>query len=248
MKRIPLLTFLISAFLLSGCSGKYQEQPFGGLKGQVQMVTEIHYVPEAIRPKVDDYNSLWYTNVSVYDPIGNEISSAYMNDMNVVQQEAESQFNGRVCVKSVQKESGRPDLTLVLVGKDGNVLEYERVRSGGKTEKLSLREVSGRRKYTSELSCDGVLQTRTVMKLDRDGYPLDIFITDVESGVTEHESNLYDADHNIIEKHNLDQFGNEQVFYFEYLETDDHGNWTRAATFDSSRKPREDIVREIIYW
>lgn len=248
MKRIQILTLFISAFLVSCGGRKYQEQPFGGMKGRVQMVTEIHYVPEAVRPKVEGYNSLWYTNVSVYDPIGNEISSAYMDDMNVVQQEAESQFEGRVCVKSVQKDRGALASTLVLVSRDGNVLEYESIQPGGKTEKLSLREASKRRKYTSELSRDGVPRTRTVMKLDRDGYPVDIFITDLESGTTEHESNLYDGNHNIIEKHNLDQFGNEQVLYFSYLEYDSYGNWTRAATYDGSRKPKEDIVREIKYW
>lgn len=248
MKRIPILMILASVLLVSCNRKQYQERPFGGMNGRVQMVREIHYVPEAIRPDVENYNSLWYTNVSVYDPIGNEISSAYMNDYNVIQQEAESQFDGHVCVKSVQKYRGELTSTLVLVSKKGRVMEYDKISSGGKTEKISVHEVLRRNRYRSELSADGVLQTITVMELDRDGYPVDLFITDVAYDITEHESNVYDEKHNIVEKHNLDQFGNDQVIFTDYLEFDDHGNWTRAATYDGSRKPKEDIVREIKYW
>lgn len=247
MKRIAICLMLASALMVSCKNERYYEKPFGGMKGQVEMATEIHSVPKVLWPKQEDYNPIYYTNVIVYDPLGNEIASAFKDDQDYILGQTENIFEGRTCVKSIQKTEGKVRETMTLVADKGDVLEYERV-VGKKTERMTVRSVTRGHKSRTEVRIDGKVQSTMVLKFDNDGYPVEVVSKDFTDNTVMRDYNVYDADHNIIEKHNQDEDGEEQVLFTTYLEFDAYGNWTKAATFDGKGKPKEEIVREIKYW
>lgn len=253
MKRNVLLSFMIAAAMclaLSSC-GKYKELPFGGMNGRVQQVTIWHLMPE-IWYANQRGSDIMYINKSIYDVYGNEICSAVMDSIERVQAEAESLFENGVCVRSTQKSGSRTIARLNLISNHNGTLTYSK-EMNGRTVRMTVKESNFMRRHKSVVTEDGKVTTVSIFKTDRQGYPYKIIITEPQTGSRTVETNKFDENHNVIEKHVITRQGKdgkeeEHITYTQYGDLDEHGNWKDCRTYNEYHLPVEVLVREFEYW
>lgn len=251
MKRKVLMSAMLLAVVLSAvlssCSGKYKEMPFGGMNGHVQKVTVWHLMPEMWYAG-NRGSDVMYINTSIYDTYGNEICSAVLDSAERVQAEAESLFENGVCVRSTQKAGNKTIARISLVSQKKGTLEYNKEQNG-RIVRMTVKEKSFGRRHKSIVSEDGKVVSISEIRTDKDGYPVKIITTDVVAGVKTVQTNKFDEKHNIIEKHSkADNSDEEEVTIIKYGGIDDHGNWTDARTYNDLNLPVEVLVREFEYW
>jgi len=243
MKRIfPIITLLL---LLVSCNKSYQDPPFGGMYGRVEKVTVTHHEPEVWHAGSKG-TSVQFITASAYDMEGHEICSAVMDTIGRIKSEAENVFDGDICVRSVSKVNGHIAVQLVFRSQKKNTLEYDKT-SLGKTVRMSVSKSSFGRTFKSVVSEDGKVISISKIKTDKQGFPLEISIT--ENDVTTVERNVFDERHNVIEKHKSTQGQEgEDITYIRYFDFDEHGNWREARAFNKNALPIEVMLREIEYW
>lgn len=255
MKRKIILPVIILAtfciVLLSSCAGGYKELPFGGLNGRVQKVTVWHLMPEMWYAG-NHGSDIMYINASIYDVYGNEICSAVMDSAERVQAQAESLFENGVCVRSIQKAGSRTIARISLMSNRRGTLEYNK-EINGRLVHMTVKERSFGRRHKSTVSEDGVVTTISVIQTDRQGYPVKITVTEPQTGHITVETNIFDDNHNVIEKHmytncNEDGKEEEEITYTQYGDLDEHGNWKDCRTYNKFHLPVEVLVREFDYW
>ena len=219
MKRITIHVFgflaVLCSAVLTSCAGRFHEQPFGGMNGRVQKVTVWHYMPEmwyAGQTGTD----IMYVNSSAYDIRGNEICSAVMDSAQRIQAETENVFEGGVCARSIQKQGGRVVARLMLNVRKADLLVYNK-EVNGKTVQMTVKETKFRNRYKSVVSEDGKMVLTSVIETDKEGYPLKITTENLQTGVKTVETNKFDNNHNVTEKH-IKSSDNpvEEITYTEY--------------------------------
>lgn len=254
MKRKVLQSVMIVAVLCSvmftSCSD-YRELPFGGMNGRVQKVTIWHLMPE-IWYANQRGSDIMYINTSIYDVYGNEIYSAVQDSAERFVTQAESLFEGDVCVRSVQKAGTRPVARISLMAENKGTLEYNK-EMNGRTTRMKVKKSSFFNRHKSVVTEDGEVTTISIIKTDRQGYPAKIIIKEPKTGNKTIETNIFDENHNVIEKHILTHNGadgkeEETVTYTQYGDLDEHGNWKDCRTYNEYRLPVEVLVREFEYW
>ena len=246
-----ILTVFCSAIFASCGSDSYKDIPFGGLNGRVQKVTVWHLMPEMWYAG-NRGTDIMYTNVSVYDVEGNEICSAVMDSAGHIMSQTESLFENGVCIRSVQKAGNRTIARINLRSNKKNILEYSEEKNRQIID-MTVRKSSFGRRHKSVVTEDGQVITISIIKTDRQGYPVKIIITEPQTGNRIVETNKFDENHNVIEKHVFTHNGKngkdeEKITYTDYSGADDHGNWVDARTYDEVRLPSEVLVREFEYW
>ena len=250
--RIAITLILFCCAILASCGGdRYKEIPFAGMQGRVQKATVWHLMPEMWYAG-NRGTDIMYTNVSIYDVEGHEICSAVMDSAGHIMSETESLFENGVCVRSTQKAGNRTIARLSLISKDRNTLQYNK-ENNGRIVRMTVKKSSFGRRHKSVVTEDGQITTISIIRTDRQGYPLKITITEPQTGNKTVETNKFDENHNVIEKHIFTHNGKngkdeERITYTDYGETDDHGNWKDARTYDEFRLPSEVLVREFEYW
>ncbi|MCQ2069466.1 MAG: hypothetical protein MJY68_10355 [Bacteroidaceae bacterium] len=249
--RIAVALAVLCTALLVSCGNRYKEKPFGGLNGRVQKVTVYHLMPEVWYANFVG-TDVMYVNTSIYDVYGNEICSAVMDSAERVQVETESLFEDGVCTRSTQKSGGRTIAQTNLVSNNKGTLEYNK-ELNGRLSRMTVKQTSFGRKHKSVVTENGVVTTISVIQTDRQGYPVKITITEPQRGVKTVETNKFDENHNVIEKHVITHKegkdkDEESITFTEYGDVDDHGNWKDCRTFNEFRLPLEVLVREFEYW
>lgn len=245
--RAAVVAAMVCLMLLTSCRGRYQEQPFGGMNGRVQKVTVWHYMPEMWYAG-NTGTDIMYVNSSAYDIRGNEICSAVMDSAQRIQAETENVFEDGVCARSIQKQGGRVVARLQLLSRKADMLVYNK-EVNGKRVQMTVKETRLGRKYRSEVSEDGKTVMTSVIETDREGYPLKITTDNILTGVKTVETNKFDENHNVIEKHVKSSDNTvEEITYTEYTAMDEFGNWTEARTYNRLRLPAEVLFRDIEYW
>ena len=218
-----LLTGCISVF--SSCGGNhYQEKPFDGMKGRVQKVTVWHLMPE-LWYAGNKGTDVMYVNVSIYDVYGYEVCSALMDSAERIQSETESLFENGVCKRSTTKAGGRTLAQMNLVSEKKGTLEYS-MEQNGRRFRMTVKQ--------------------------RSGNPVKVTEKEPQTGKKTVETNMYDENQNIIEKHittwNEEGEKEENIVYTKYGDLDEHGNWKDARTYNQYGFPEEVLVREFEYW
>ena len=242
-----ILAVIVLTSVMSSCGSGYHEIPFGGMKGRVQKVTVIHKEPEMWHGN-RKYSDVMSIEASAYDINGFEICSAQMDSAGMVLGEAESLFENGVCIRSTQKSGNRVIARLSLVSQEKNTLEYNKEVLGNSV-RMVVKKSSFGRKYKSVVIEDGKTVTISVIKTDRNGYPIEVNETHPETGFEAHQLNVYDKDYNLIEKHvTTSDEKKEEIIYTKYSDFDEKGNWREARTFNRNHLPVEILVREIEYW
>lgn len=250
-RQLALIAAVICSLVMISCGNRYKEKPFGGMNGRVQKVTVYHLMPEVWYANFIG-TDVMYVNTSVYDVYGNEICSAVMDSAERVQVETESLFENGVSIRSIQKSGTRTVATLNLMSNEKGLLTYNK-EMNGRITRMTVKESSFMRRHKSVVTEDGEITTISVIRTDRDGYPVKITITEPKKGLKTVETNVFDSKHNVVEKHVVIHNDNkdkdeEIITYTEYGETDDHGNWKDCRTFNEFRIPLEVLVREVEYW
>lgn len=250
-ERLAVILTVICIAVMTSCGGRYKELPYGGMNGRVQKVTIWHLMPEMWYAG-NHGSDIMYINTSIYDVYGNEICSAVMDSAERVQAEAESLFENGVCVRSTQKAGSRTIASLYLRSQKRGTLEYSK-EMNGRVVRMVVKESSFGRRHKSVVTEDGKVTTISIIKTDRQGYPVNITITEPQTGNKTVETNVFDDHHNVIEKHLITHNGengkDEEVITFtEYGDVDDHGNWKDCRTYNEFRLPVEVLVREFEYW
>lgn len=255
MKRYTIVLSAIIAVglcpaMLSSCS-KYNEMPFGGMNGKVQKVTVTHIMPEVWHAN-NRGSDIMYINTSVYDVEGNEIYSAVQDSAYRFVSQAESLFDNGVCIRSTQKAGNRVVAQINLMSKKRGTFEYNK-EINGRLVRMTVKESSFGRRYKSVVTEDGKVTTISVIQTDRKGFPVKITISEPLSGKKTVETNVFDENYNVVEKHvytNMGETGKEEdnTTYFKYGDLDEHGNWTVCRTYNKIHLPAEILVREIDYW
>lgn len=245
--RVAGVAAVICLVMLTSCTGRYQELPFGGMNGRVQKVTVWHYMPEMWHAG-ETGTDVMYVNSSAYDIRGNEICSAVMDSAQRIQAETENLFEDGVCARSIQKQGGRVVARLQLNIRKPNLLVYNK-EVNGKTVQMTVKETRFRNRYKSVVSEDGKIVLTSMIETDSEGYPLKITTDNLQTGVKTVETNKFDNNHNVTEKH-IKSSDNpvEEITYTEYSVFDEHGNWTEARTYNRLRLPSEVIFRDFEYW
>lgn len=255
MKRNPIRSaFIVMAAvfsaMLASC-GQYHELPFGGMNGRVQKVTMWHLMPEMWYAG-NRGSDIMYITASIYDVYGHEICSAVMDSTELIQAEAESMYDGDVCIRSIQKAGNKTVARINLISNKRGTLEYSK-EMNGRTVRMTVKESSFGRRHKSVVSEDGKVTTVSVVVTDRHGYPVKITTTESETGNKTVETNMFDENHNITEKHVVTYYGEdgtekEEITYIEYGGMDEYGNWTDCRTYNDFRLPVEVVFREFEYW
>ena len=248
---MAVLAAVFCSLVMISCGNRYKEKPFGGLNGRVQKVTVYHLMPEVWHANSGG-TDVMYVNTSFYDVYGNEICSVTMDSAERVQVETESLFENGVSIRSSQKSGGRTVATLNLMSKDKGTLEYNK-EMNGRITRMTVKESSFLRRHKSVVTEDGKVTTVSIVKTDRQGYPKKITVTDSKKGVKSVQTNKFDENHNVIEKHlyteyDADGSHEQSSIIMEYGDSDDHGNWKDCRTYNEFRIPLEVLVREIEYW
>ena len=250
-RQLAVLVAVLCSMVMISCGNRFKEKPFGGLNGRVQKVTVYHLMPEVWHAGSGGTDVMKIIT-SIYDVYGNEIYSAVQDSAERVQVETESLYEDGVSIRSSQKSGGRTVATLNLISKDKGTLEYNKEMNGRFT-RMTVKESSFLRRNKSVVTENGKVTTVSVIKTDRQGYPVKITITDSKKGVKSVETNKFDENHNVIEKHVITRVGKdgkekEEITFTDYGEVDDHGNWKDCRTYNEFRIPLEVLVREIEYW
>ncbi|MBO7049267.1 MAG: hypothetical protein J6W42_01465 [Bacteroidaceae bacterium] len=257
IKRIRILSMAVimavsfTAMLTSCSGGRYHELPFGGMNGHVQKVTIWHLMPEMWYAG-NRGTDVMYVNTSIYDVFGNEIGSAVLDSAERVVAQAESYFENGVCVRSVQKAGNRTVARISLVSDKDGVLEYNKEMNGS-VIRMTVKETSFLRRHKSVVTEDGKVTTISIIKTDRDGYPVKIITTEPQTGNKTIETNKFGDNHTVIEKHVVTINGEdgkkeEEITYTDYGDLDDHGNWKDCRTYNKFRLPTEVLFRDFEYW
>ena len=250
-RQLAVLVAVLCSMVMISCGNRFKEKPFGGLNGRVQKVTVYHLMPEVWHAGSGGTDVMKIIT-SIYDVYGNEIYSAVQDSAERVQVETESLYEDGVSIRSSQKSGGRTVATLNLISKDKGTLEYNKEMNGRFT-RMTVKESSFLRRNKSVVTENGKVTTVSVVKTDRQGYPVKITITDSNQGTKSIQTNRFDENHNIIEKHlyteyDIDGTHEQSSIIFEYGEMDEHGNWKDCRTYNEFRIPLEVLVREIEYW
>ena len=250
-RQLAVLAAVLCSLVMISCGNRFKEKPFGGLNGRVQKVTVYHLMPEVWHANLSG-TDVMNINTTVYDVYGNEIYSVTMDSAERVQVETESLYEDGVSIRSSQKSGGRTVATLNLISKDKGTLEYNKELNGRFT-RMTVKESSFLRRNKSVVTENGKVTTVSVIKTDRQGYPVKITITDSNQGTKSIQTNIFDENHNIIEKHlyteyDIDGTHEQSSIIFEYGDMDEHGNWKDCRTYNEFRIPLEVLVREIEYW
>lgn len=242
-KSIYLL--LVTLTVISCADPDYKEVPFGGMKGRVQEVTNRVRMPE-----------MWFAgntgtdvmsvNKSIYDIEGNEICSALIDTTGTVISEAENMFENDICIRSINKSYGRVIARLSLSSSKDGILEYLQ-EMNGRSIRLTVKKTSFLGRHKTEISENGKLTSVSIVRTDLKGYTKSMKIMDGQGNILTRETNKYDRNHNIIEKHVLEG-KEERIIYTDYIAFDEHGNWTQARTYNKHRLPEHIVERDIIYW
>lgn len=238
---------LVTAVLVYGRAHRYRELPFGGMNGRVQKVTVYNLWPEMwfAGEKGTDVRLI---NTSVYDIDGHEICSALMDSAGRIITEAESMFKNGVCVRSTQKSGGEVIARITLSSHNKGVFEYNK-ETGGKLIRMTVKENTGWFSHKSVVTEDGNVTTISMIHTNRKGYPVKITVTEPQTGQETVETNIFDDNNNIIEKHvAVKGEKKEEVTYTEYFDYDEYGNWREARTYTVAHLPVDVLVREIEYW
>lgn len=246
MRKAAYLIIIVTTIL--SCTGKgYQDRPFGGMNGRVQEVLTYHRMPEMWYAG-NTGTDVMFSTKSVYDLNGFEICSALIDSGGRIQSEAESMFEKGVCIRSTQKAGGRITARINLVSDKKGQLEYTK-EAGGKIIRMVVKESSFMRRHKSLVYEDGILVSENKIRTNSKGLPETVTIIDHKSNVHIVETNMYDKDGNIIEKHiTRSDERKEQIVYTDYFDPDEHGNWTEARTYNKNRLPEYVETREIKYW
>lgn len=238
---------VLAAFVLSCNSDGYQDIKFGGMNGNVQSVTVTHREAEVWHVN-ERGTDVMYKERSSYDMDGYEISSARLDPAGHVESEAENIFENGVCLRSSQKVNGRVVACLTLLEKKKGQLEYNS-ELNGRIDRMIVKKRSFGRRHKTTVIQNGVVTSISVMRTDRDGYPVKITETDAKTGSKIIQVNVYDENHNITKKSvTMDGEEKDQIVYTNYSGYDAQGNWTEARTFNRNHLPIEILEREIIYW
>ena len=241
------MTVVALSTVFVSCGSRYQEPPFGGMNGRVQKVTVWHLMPEVWHAN-ERGTDVMYMNASGYDVNGYEICSALMDSAGRVQTEAESLFENGVCVRSIQKGGGRVMARINLVSSKRGTLEYKK-EENGRIVQMVVKESSFGRKHKSVVTEDGVITTISVIETNRQGYPVKIVVTNPQTGDETVQTNTFDENNDIIEKHvAIKGEEKEEITYTKYSDYDEQGNWIEARTYNRNNLPVEVLVREIEYW
>lgn len=237
--------------MLSSCGSAYKDQPFGGMNGKVQTAKVWHIMPEVWHAN-NHGTDVMNVNTSVYDIYGNEIYSAKMDSAQRILSEAESMFENSVCTRSTLRSGGRVLAKISLTSHSKGILEYNK-EVNGRIVRMTVKETSFMRRHKSVVTEDGKVTTISVIKTDRKGNPVNVTTTEPQTGRKIVQTNVFDENRNIIEKHvhtNMGEDGKEedQIIYTIYEEIDAHGNWTQCRTYNKVHLPVEILVRELEYW
>lgn len=247
IRYCAVLAVVAISFVLSSCGSGYQEIPFGGMKGRVQKVTVIHKEPEMWHGN-RAYSDVMSMEASAYDINGNEICSAQMDSAGMVLGEAESLFDKGVCIRSTQKSGNRVIARLNLLSHTKRTLEYNKEVLGN-TVRMVVKKSSFGRRHKSVVIDDGKVVTISIIKTDRKGYPIEVREKHPQSDFEAYQLNIYDKDHNLIEKHvTTSDEVTEEIIYTKYIEFDEKGNWIKARTSNRNHLPVENLERVIEYW
>lgn len=245
-----IIAAVCSVVLLILCNSQYQEKPFDGMKGRVQKVTTWNIKPDVWQAGHKG-NGVMLINVSIFDVYGNEICSAALDSTERVMNEIENLFENGICVRSTSKAGNRTLAQTNLISQKRGTLEYSKETNGRRT-RFTVKQSSFGRKHKSVMKEDGKTTTISIIRTDRDGYPKEITTIDALTGNKTIETNIFDDNHNIIEKHLYmiysDGEEGEDITFFRYGEFDEHGNWKDVRTFNKIGLPQQEIVREIEYW
>lgn len=250
-RQIAVLLAVICCAVMISCGGGYQEKPFGGMNGRVQKVTVYHMMPEVWYANFIG-TDIMYVTTSIYDVYGNEICSVDLDSAERVRSEAESLFEDGVSIRSTLKAGGRTVAQINLVSKDKGTLVYNK-EMNGRMVRMTVKKSSFLNRHKSVVTEDGKKTTISIVKTDRDGYPVMNITRDLNMGTKTVETNKFDEKHNVIEKHVVttwedDGQTQEEITFFEYGYFDDRGNWKDCRTYNDLRLPVEVLVREIEYW
>ena len=247
---LSLIILSVCITVLSSCSGRYQEKPFDGMNGRVQKVTVWHLMPE-LWYAGNKGTDVMYVNVSIFDVYGNEVCSASLDSAEHVQSETENLFENGVTRRSTTKAGGRTIAQLNLVSDKKGILEYSK-ESNGRRVRMTVKQRSFGRRHKSVISENGEVVTVSIVRTDRYGNPVKINTTEPQTGNRTIETNMYDDNHNITEKHittwNQEGEKEENIVYIKYGDLDEHGNWMDARTYNQYGFPEEVLVREFEYW
>lgn len=247
---LSLIILSVCISVLSSCSGRYQEKPFDGMKGRVQKVTVWHLMPE-LWYAGNKGTDVMYVNVSIYDVYGYEVCSALMDSAERIQSETESLFENGVCKRSTTKAGGRTLAQMNLVSEKRGTLEYS-MEQNGRRFRMTVKQSSIGRHHKSVITEDGKVVTISTIRTDRLGNPVKVTEKEPQTGKKTVETNMYDENQNIIEKHittwNEEGEKEENIVYTKYGDLDEHGNWKDARTYNQYGFPEEVLVREFEYW
>ena len=213
--------------------------------GQVESVKTWHLMPEVWRSGTTK-SQIEHITVVAYDPSGHEICSALLDSLENIQSEAMNIFDNNLCIRSTEKSYGLLVGELTIVSAKGSVLEYD-YAAANKVTRMKIRERYRFNRSCTVISEDGVEVSRRDIRIDRDGYPLEIKVKDLVRGTETRDVNTYDENHNIVEKHSFSPDG-EEVLFTSYTSFDEKGNWIEASVVNKYNLPVEVIRREIKYW
>lgn len=247
---VVIIVAACAVILLILCNSHYQEKPFDGMKGRVQKVTVWNIEPE-LWYAGQKGSDILYKNVSIFDIYGNEICSAVLDSAEHVMNEIENLFENGVCVRSTQKVGSRMVAQTIFISHKRGTFEYSKEMNGRRTH-FTVKQSSFGRKHKSVVKEDGKVTTISTICTDRDGYPQKIITTDVIAEKKTIETNIFDDNHNVIEKHLFMIYSNgnegEDITFYKYGDFDDQGNWKEVHTFNKIGLPQEILIREIEYW
>lgn len=220
------------------------------MKGRVQKVTVWHLMPE-LWYAGNKGTDVMYVIVSIYDVYGYEVCSARLDSAERVQSETENLFENGVCKRSTTKAGGRTLAQMKLVSEKKGTLEYSKELNGRRV-RMTVKQTSIGRRHKSVIAEDGKVVTISVMRTDGSGNPVKVTEKEPQTGKKTVQTNIYDENQNIIEKHittwNEEGEKEENIVYIKYGDLDEHGNWKDARTYNQYGFPEEVLVREFEYW
>ena len=220
------------------------------MKGRVQKVTVWHLMPE-LWYAGNKGTDVMYVIVSIYDVYGYEVCSARLDSAERVQSETENLFENGVCKRSTTKAGGRTLAQMNLVSEKKGTLEYSKELNGRRV-RMTVKQTSIGRRHKSVIAEDGKVVTISVMRTDGSGNPVKVTEKEPQTGKKTVQTNIYDENQNIIEKHittwNEEGEKEENIVYIKYGDLDEHGNWKDARTYNQYGFPEEVLVREFEYW
>ena len=247
---VVIIVAACAVILLILCNSHYQEKPFDGMKGRVQKVTTWNIKPDVWQAGHKG-NGVMLINVSIFDEYGNEICSAALDSTERVMNEVENLFEDGICIRSTNKAGNRTIAQTNLISHKKGTFEFSKELNGRRT-RLKVKQSSFWRKHKAVVEEDGKITTISIIRTDRDGYPREITTIDALTGNKTVETNIFDENHNVTEKHLYmiysDGEEGEDITFYRYGEFDEHGNWKDVRTFNKIGLPQQELVREIEYW